>query len=155
MADTDTQIDRHRLIVPGLAPFYESLAPYAYALMRFSAGAIIVPHGVQKIVYGTAVNSAQAMAAKGFPAPLFLANFVGWVEMVAGAALAIGLLTRICAAALWIEMLVIIVWYAWPNGYFWGRQGYEFPLLWMLLFTAIFFRGGGRYSVDRYLGREF
>jgi putative oxidoreductase len=41
------------------------------------------------------------------------------------------------------------------NGYFWGRQGYEFALLWLLLFTAILFRGGGRYSVDRYLPKEF
>jgi putative oxidoreductase len=68
--------------------------------------------------------------------------------------LAIGLLTRFAAAAIWIEMAVIIVFYQWQFGYFWTQKGIEFALLWLLLCTAIFFRGGGRYSVDHYLGRE-
>lgn len=68
--------------------------------------------------------------------------------------LAVGLFTRVAAARLAIEMIVIIVWFVGPNGYFWGGQGYEFALLWLLLFVAIFFRGGGRYSLDHYLGKE-
>ena len=35
------------------------------------------------------------------------------------------------------------------------QRGYEFALMWGLLCVAIFFRGGGRYSVDRYIGKEF
>lgn len=147
-------IDRSRLLIPALSGLYETFAPFSYAFMRFSAGAIVVPHGVQKLVYGTAVNTAQGMAAKGFPFPLQLAYFIGFVELFVAAALAIGLFTRIAAVVLWIEMLVIIVFFVGPNGYFWGRQGYEFALLWLLLFTAIFFRGGGRYSVDSFLRKE-
>ena len=150
-----TEIDRRRLLVPVLGGVYETFAPFSYAFIRFSAGAILVPHGVQKLVFGTAVNTAQGMAAKGFPFPLPLAYFVGFVELFVAAALAIGLFTRLCAAILWIEMLVIIIYFTGPNGYFWGRQGYEFSLLWLLLFTAIFFAGGGRYSVDRFLRKEF
>lgn len=150
-----TDIDKRRLFVPALGNLYAALAPYSYAFMRFSAGAIMVPHGVQKLVYGTAVNTASGMTAKGFPFPLQLAYFVGFVELFVAAALAVGLFTRLCAAVLWIEMAVIIIWFTGPKGYFWGQQGYEFSLLWLLLFTAIFFRGGGRYSVDRYLGKEF
>ena len=45
-----TEIDARRLIIPGLAGFYESGARYAYAFMRFAAGAVLVPHGIQKIV---------------------------------------------------------------------------------------------------------
>jgi putative oxidoreductase len=149
------KIDRGRLVFPSLGALYETFAPYSYAFMRFSAGAIMVPHGVQKLFFGTAVNTAQGMAAKGFPFSLQLAYLVGVVELVVAAALAIGLFTRLAAAILWIELLVILIWFVGPNGYFWGRQGYEFVLLWMLLFTAIFFRGGGRYSVDHYLRKEF
>lgn len=149
------KIDRNRLVFPSLGGLYETFAPYSHAFMRFSAGAIMVPHGVQKLFYGTAVNTAQGMAAKGFPFPLQLAYFIGFVEFVVAAALAIGLFTRVAAAILWIEMAVIIIWFVGPNGYFWGRQGYEFALLWLLLFTAIFFKGGGRYSVDHYLRKEF
>ena len=34
-------------------------------------------------------------------------------------------------------------------------RGYEYALLWWLLCLAIFFRGGGRYAVDRLIGKEF
>ena len=36
-----------------------------------------------------------------------------------------------------------------------GVCGIEYALLWWLLCLAIFFRGGGRYSVDYYIGKEF
>src|SRR5688572_17315814 len=150
-----TEIDRRRLVFPALAGVYETFAPFSYAFIRFSAGAIMVPHGVQKLVFGTAVNTAQGMANKGFPFSLPLAYFVGFVELFVAAALAVGLFTRVAAVVLWIEMFVIILVFVGPNGYFWGRQGYEFALLWLLLFTAIFFRGGGRCSVDHYLRKEF
>ena len=40
------------------------------------------------------------------------------------------------------------------HGYFWTERGYEFALLWAVLALAIFFRGGGRWSIDHYLGKE-
>ena len=69
--------------------------------------------------------------------------------------LAIGLFTRIAAAIVGIEMLVIVFLFQWQFGYFWTARGYEFALLWALLCIAIFFKGGGRYSVDRLIGTEF
>ena len=54
-----------------------------------------------------------------------------------------------------VQMAVITILFTGPNGYFWSKLGYEFSLLWMLLFVAIMFRGGGRYSVDHHLGKEF
>jgi len=148
------EIDRSRLIFPALGGLYGAFSPYAYAFMRFSAGAILVPHGWQKLINGTAAGTAKALAAKGFPFAMELAYFTGFLELVGAACLAIGLFTRFFAAALWIQMLVIIIYFVGPNGYFWGKLGYEFALLWLLLYTAIFFRGGGRYSVDYYLGKE-
>jgi putative oxidoreductase len=47
-----------------------------------------------------------------------------------------------------------IVYQHFPNGYLWTARGYEYPLLWGLLFLAIAIRGGGPYSVDRLIGRE-
>ena len=52
-------------------------------------------------------------------------------------------------------MLVIVVFFQWQFGYFWTARGYEYALLWLLLCIAIFFKGGGRYSIDRMIGREF
>ena len=50
--------------------------------------------------------------------------------------------------------MVIIFLFQWQYGYFWTNRGYEYALLWLLLCTAIFFRGGGRYSVDHMIGKE-
>jgi putative oxidoreductase len=75
-------------------------------------------------------------------------------ESIGAACLALGLFTRFWAAAIWIEMAVIITQFQWQFGYFWTNRGVEYALLWLLLCTAIFFRGGGRYSLDHYLGRE-
>ncbi len=52
-------------------------------------------------------------------------------------------------------MTVIITVFQWKFGYFWTSRGYEYALLWWLLCIAIFFRGGGRYSLDHVIGKEF
>ena len=53
-----------------------------------------------------------------------------------------------------IQMLVIAFVFQWQYGYFWTSRGYEFALMWALLCVAIWFRGGGRYSVDHYIGKD-
>ncbi|WP_409190401.1 DoxX family protein [Bradyrhizobium sp. RDM4] len=64
---------------------------------------------------------------------------------------------RRCARGLVISihMMIIIAFFQSQFGYFWTVRGYEFALLWCLLCIAIVFRGGGRYSVDRLIGKEF
>jgi putative oxidoreductase len=74
---------------------------------------------------------------------------------VGAACLAIGLFTRIAAAMIGIEMLVIVFLFQWQFGYFGTARGYEYALLWLLLCIAIFLKGGGRYSIDRLIGKEF
>ena len=65
-------IEPKRLLFPGLARLYERFSPYSYALIRFAAGAVLVPHGIQKLVNGSAEGLAKAIAAHGLPAPLAL-----------------------------------------------------------------------------------
>ena len=152
---TDTATGGNRLIFPGLAGLYDAVSPYSYAFMRFCTGAVLFPHGWDKVFHGDMAKQAAGIAAHGVPVPTLLAYAVTGTEFFAAAFLAIGLFTRIAAAAIWIEMAVIISVWLWPNGYFWTGRGFEYALLWLLLCTAIFFRGGGRYSVDRLIGREF
>jgi len=144
-----------KLIFPALAGLYDGLSPFSYVLIRFATGAILVPHGVQKILNVPIAKFAQNIAAKGLPFPEALSYLTYFVESAAEACLAIGLFTRIAAAMVGIEMLVIVVVFQWQFGYFWTSRGYEFALLWLLLCIAIFFKGGGRYSADRLIGWEF
>jgi putative oxidoreductase len=149
-------IDRSRLIFPGLAGLYETFSPASYSFMRFSTGAVLVPHGIQKIMLGSATALAPNIETKmGVPFPLVWAWLAIFAESVAAICLAIGLFTRLAALIIWIEMGVIIVYFQWQFGYFWTARGVEYALLWWLLCLAIFFRGGGRYSVDRLTRWEF
>ena len=50
-------------------------------------------------------------------------------------------------------MLVVSFGVLWPV-WSWGRRGMEYALLMGIISLAILFRGGGRYSVDHYIGRE-
>ncbi len=147
--------DEPRLFFPALAGFYRSFSPYSYGFMRFAAGAILVPHGVQKILNVPIAKFAPNIAAKGLPFPELLAYLTYFAESAAAVCLAVGLFTRIAAAVIGIEMLVIVFLFQWQFGYFWTARGYEYALLWALLCIAIFFKGGGRSSVDRLIGREF
>lgn len=153
---THDGIDERPLILPGLAGLYGTLAPYSYAFMRFCTGAILVPHGVQKLffggVYGLAANNITKL---GLTPPLAWAYWIGIIECFGGAMLALGLLTRPVAAIIFIEMIVAILGFHLPNGYFWTKLGFEYPLLLGLLALGIFFRGGERLSIDRAIGREF
>jgi putative oxidoreductase len=144
-----------KLVFPALAGFYQGFSPYSYALIRFATGAILLPHGVQKILNTPISKFAPNIAAKGLPFPELLAYLTYFAESVAAVCLAIGLFTRIAAAIIGIEMLVIVLLFQWQFGYFWTVRGYEFALLWLLLCIAIFFKGGGRHSVDRLIGKEF
>jgi len=142
-------------VFPALGSLYNTFSPYSYAFMRFATGAVLLPHGIQKIFFKTIAAYTQTIAAKGLPFSELLAYLTFFTESVAAACLAIGLLTRIAAAMIGIEMLVIVFLFQWQYSYFWTDRGYEYALLWFLLCVAIFFRGGGKYSVDRLIGREF
>ena len=144
-----------RLVVPQLGRIYRRLAPVSYSFMRFCTGAVLVPHGVQKFFLGGAAATAKAaLSGLGPDLSLALAYVTGGVELVGGGLLAVGLLTRLAALSIVVEMAVIVFVILWPNGYFWTNRGFEYALLWGLLAVACFFHGGGDYSVDRLLPRE-
>ena len=153
----DQTVDSKRLIIPGLAACYESLAPRAYAFMRFCTGAIVIYHGYAKLFTGFGpVVAKNILTPLGFPAPEVWATLLGGLEFFGGAALAIGLLTRPIALMFVIELAIATYWHS-ANGFFFSspRGGWEYPLLLTLLNLGILFGGGGRCSVDRAIGKEF
>ena len=156
MPVTQGTVDRSRLIFPGLAGLYETFSPASYSFMRFAAGAVLLPHGIQKLMnFSWNTLAPYIDKVMGVPYPMGWAYLAVFAESVCAFCLMIGLFTRLAALILLIYMSIIIVWFQWHFGYFWTNKGYEYALLWWLLFLAIFFRGGGRYSVDRLIGKEF
>lgn len=156
MSDPDSKAanGEPRRMIPALAPLYDGLSPYAYPLVRFTTGAILIPHGWGKIIGGGVGGTAESMAGMGLEPALLLAWYIGILELIGGTLLAVGFLTRLWAIQVVGFMAVATFYVHWPMGYFWTDMGYEFPLFWGLMALAILFRGGGRLSVDRALGRE-
>jgi putative oxidoreductase len=150
----ESYVDHKKLVVPGVARLYEMLAPLSYTLIRFSLGVFLIPHGYAKLFQDDAIAASRNFVNFGWSHPLEWAYFIGALEFFGGIMLAIGLLTRIVAAAFVIEMTVISFAVLWPV-WSWGRRGMEYALLMGIIALAIAFRGGGRYSVDHCIGREF
>jgi putative oxidoreductase len=132
------------------------LVPLAYAFARVYYACLILPSGYEKVFHDGAARIAAGNILKtGFQPPLFWAWVVAYLEFYGMILLALGLLTRPIAFAFAIEMAVIALMIQMPNGYFWTSRGAEFALMLFVVCLAFLFGGGGRYSLDRKLGREF
>ena len=141
-----------RLVVPQLQPFYRWAEPLSWALIRITAGLMLIPHGWPKLMAGIGPVAANALAKRGIqPAEPFAVILIA-IETIGGLCIALGLFTRFWAAAATIEMGVI-VYHHLPN-FGWTARGYEYPLFWGLVMLAIALRGGGPYSLDGRIGRE-
>jgi len=142
-----------RLLIPALKPFYDALQPLSWLLIRCACGLILAMHGWGKIQRG-AEAMAPTFAKLGYDHPVALVYFLTFVEFVGGLGIAAGLFTRFFAAMVTIEMAVIMFAHYLPNGFSWLNRGYECVRLWGLMAMAIWWRGGGPYSLDRRIGVE-
>ena len=147
-----------KLIFPGLADFYDRMAPVVYAITRFTIGATIFMHGWAKVTGPGATGVGRMFGGLSLPAPGLLAYCAIGLETVGAACVAVGLFTRFFAAALAVEMLIAMFAVHWANGFLVSvaqqKNGYEFVLLLGVVLFAIAIRGGGPYSVDAKLPKE-
>jgi putative oxidoreductase len=78
-------------------------------LIRLSVGLIVFfPEGLQKLLF-PAILGAGRFAAIGIPWAGVLGPFVGVVEIVCGAAIIVGLLTRLAVIPLLIILIVAVL----------------------------------------------
>ena len=145
------------LYVPALGKLYAAVNSYAEPILRIGLGAILIPHGMQKL-FGSfggmgLTGNAALFDRIGYTPGMFWGTLVGCTELVGGILLVVGLFTRFAAAAVLIFMIVAVQFTS-AKGFFWSAGGYEYPLL--IGICALFFliRGGGPCSLDRMIGRE-
>ena len=85
-----------------------SSAPAAVVLVRLMVGSVFFFEGLQKFLYPEALGPGR-FATIGIPFPEVTAPFVGAVEMACGALVLAGLLTRLAAVPLLIDISVAIL----------------------------------------------
>jgi putative oxidoreductase len=143
-----------KLLLPGLAGFYQHAIPASWLIVRLAVGLNLAVHGWGKIGRtggpGQLVQKLPQLGAIGDEITFVLML----IEFVGGLCIAVGLFTRFWAAAAAVEMGVLTFYIYWANGYGWLARGYEYTLLWGLVLFAVALRGGGPWSLDRRLGRE-
>ena len=134
-----------------------SNASSAVILIRFLAGGVFFTEGVKKFLFAAQWGSGR-FERIGIPWPQFTGPFVGGVEIVGGLLLFMGLLTRLSAFALLIDICVAIATTKIPilvkSGFFAmedpARTDYA-----MLMSTAfLLIVGGGRWSLDSLSGKQ-
>ncbi len=86
----------------------KSSAPAATLLIRLMVGWVFLSEGIQKFLFPEALGIGRFIKI-GIPSPHFFAPFVGAVEIICGALLIIGLLTRLAAIPLLIDITVAII----------------------------------------------
>jgi putative oxidoreductase len=126
----------------------------AIILIRLMVGAVFSSEGVQKFLFPDSLGIGR-FAKIGIPMPNISAPFVGVVEIGCGALILAGLISRIAAIPLIIDMLVAISTTKIPilmDTGFWA-MAHEGRADWCMLLGSIFLliSGSGGLSVDKYL----
>jgi putative oxidoreductase len=133
---------------------FRSDAPGATVLVRLLVGWVFLSEGIQKFLFPAALGAGR-FAKIGIPAPQFFGPFVGVVEIVCGAFVIVGLLTRLAAIPLLINISVAILTTKVPmlaKSGFWAamHESRTDICMWLgSLFLLIV--GAGAYSLDERL----
>lgn len=133
-------------------------APAAVILIRLITGAVFLSEGVQKFLFPGDLGVGRFVKI-GIPAPEVMAPLVGIFEIGCGILILLGLLTRLAAIPMIIDMLVAISTTKIPlliNKGFWA-MAHEARTDWSMLLGSIFLliMGAGKWSTDFHLYSRF
>jgi putative oxidoreductase len=145
--------DTPKLLIPQFGPLYRALAPATEPLVRIAVGLSLAAHGYPKL-FGNVAGSAAFFEQAGYSPGLFWSVLVGLTETVGGLCFAAGFLTRLVGVPILIFLLVAIQYHT-QFGFYWNARGIEYPLVLTLVVLHYLVRGGGPWSVDARIGREF
>ena len=123
-------------------------------LIRLMVGVVFLSEGIQKFIF-PAIRGAGRFEKIGLTSPEFLGTFVGTFEIVCGALILIGLLTRLASIPTLIIMLVAIVTTkteVLANDGFWAMM-HGSRTDWAMMLGSLFLilKGSGKFSLDWFI----
>ena len=115
-------------------------ADLVYCILRIVVGLLFLCHGATKILGFPASQYGPAQSTLGLVS--------GWIELICGLLIALGLLTRIAAFFASGEMAVAYFMFSAGRGFFPIANGGEMAVVYCFVFLFIVFYGGGHWSAD-------
>ena len=122
-------------------------------ILRLALGAVFLAHGGQKLFMIGMSGTAGMLSQMGIPRAAVAGPLLAIVEPLAGAALVLGLLTRLAGLAIAIDMLGAILFFHRHHGFFIPR-GIEFVMMLCATGVALAALGAGPFSIDHTLARR-
>ena len=135
----------------------------AAMIARLTLAAVFIPHGLQMTLGmfgGYGFEGTMGYFTTQASLPWLVAFLIVMAESVGAVCLALGFMTRFCAASLAIVMLGAIVMVHIPHGFFMNwfgvqqGEGYEYHILAIGLALSLIVSGGGRCSIDGMLSKK-
>jgi putative oxidoreductase len=132
----------------------------ATLVIRVLLGVVFFPHGMQKLLGwygGYGFTGSMGFFTDTLHIPAIFAFLAIMAEGLGSLGLITGLLTRVAAFGIGVNMVVAVYMLHWQHGFFmnwFGNQkgeGFEFHLLVIAIAVALIIKGGGALSVDRAL----
>lgn len=120
-------------------------------LIRVVVGLIFLTEGIQKYLFPELLGTGR-FEKIGFTDPAFWAYFTGTFEIICGALIILGLLTRFASIPLLIIMATAFVTTKWPllvsKGFWVMAHEYRTDFAMTLLLVFLIISGGGKWSAD-------
>ena len=130
-----------------LSKIFSKYSGYVHLFLRVVLGAILLYHGIPKVL--NIAGTVSFFGFMGLPLPSLLVYIAVLVEVVGGALLIAGLFTRFAALGVLLQFLVILLLKV-PKGVG-SLNAYEFDLLIFAVAFALLVEGGGKFGLEKLL----
>lgn len=140
-------------MIPMTLAVKEHAAATGLLAVRLALGLGMIAHAWFKLSVLTLSGFAGYLGSLGVPAPGLMSPLVTFVELLGGALIVAGFLTR-PAAALLALILLVASFTAHAGRYFAANDGMELALNMAVTFLALALLGPGKYSLDRRLSAK-
>ena len=137
---------------------------FSYWVPRVILGCVMLPHGAQKLFGwfgGFGFTNTMTYFTQTTGLPWIIAFLIVMGESLGSLGLILGFFTRLSALGLICIMVGAIITVHIPNGFFmnwFGKQageGFEYHLLVIGMSIPLLISGGGKYSVDVLINKNF